>query len=263
MEDDHPVRILFVEDVPADAELAARALRKEGLAFTSTRVETKAALLKALEEFKPDVIVSDYALPEFDGMQALKLSLERDAAVPFILFTGSLNEETAVACMKAGASDYVLKDRLRQLPFAVKEVLERKQTRLAQAEAERALRESESRYRELFEAESDAIVLIDNATGNILEANSAAVALYGYDHAELLTKRNVDLSAEPEETQQVTQGTPIIPDQVVTIQLRFHRKKDGSVFPAEITGRFFIRDGRPVHIAAIRDITERKRAEQE
>jgi PAS domain S-box-containing protein len=128
--------------------------------------------------------------------------------------------------------------------------------------AEQVLRESESRYRELFEAESDAIVLIDNATGNILEANSATAALYGYDCAELLTKRNTDLSAEPEETQRVTHGTPIISDKVVTIPLRFHRKKDGTVFPVEITGRFFIREGRPVHIAAIRDITERKRAEE-
>jgi PAS domain S-box-containing protein len=127
--------------------------------------------------------------------------------------------------------------------------------------AEEALRESEARYRELFEAESDAIVLIDNATGNILEANSATVALYGYDHAELLTKRNTDLSAEPEETQRVTHGTPIISDQVVTIPLRLHRKKDGTVFPTEITGRFFIREGRSVHIVAIRDITERKQAE--
>ncbi len=127
---------------------------------------------------------------------------------------------------------------------------------------EEALRENESRYRELFEAESDAIVLIDNATGNILEANSAAAALYGYDCAELLTKRNTDLSAEQEETQRVTHETPIISDKVVTIPLRFHRKKDGTVFPVEITGRFFIREGRSVHIAAIRDITERKRGEE-
>ena len=127
---------------------------------------------------------------------------------------------------------------------------------------EEVLRESESRYRELFAAESDAICLIDNGTGSILEANKAAVDLYGYDHAELLTKRNADLSSEPEETRRVTQGTPIIPGRVVTIPLRFHRKKDGTVFPVEITGRFFIMEGRAVHLVAIRDITERKRAEE-
>ncbi len=126
-----------------------------------------------------------------------------------------------------------------------------------------SLRESEERYRQLFEAESDAIFLIDNATGQILEVNSAAVALYGYTRAELLSKRNVDLSAEPEDTRKVTQTTPIIAENVVIIPLRLHRKKDGTVFPVEITGRFFNWKGRPVHIAAIRDITERRRTEEE
>ena len=128
--------------------------------------------------------------------------------------------------------------------------------------SEEALRESEERYRQLFELESDAVVLIDNETGRILEANTAASALYGYTREELLRKKNSDLSAEPEETQHVTQTTPVIADQVVFIPLRFHRQSDGAVFPVEITGRFFNWRGRPVHIAAIRDITERKQAEK-
>ncbi len=126
---------------------------------------------------------------------------------------------------------------------------------------EEELRESESRYRELFGAESDAIVLIDNATGSILDANLAAETLYGFNHDELLSKTNTDLSAEPEETQRATDGVPDIPDQVVTIPLRFHRKKDGAVFPVEIKARFFVWKGQSVHLAAIRDITERKRNE--
>ncbi len=124
-----------------------------------------------------------------------------------------------------------------------------------------SLRESEERYRQLFEAESDAIFLIDNATGQILEANSAAAVLYGYSHAELLTKCNIDLSAEPKDTRKVTQTTPVIAEQVVTVPLRMHRKQDGTVFPVEITGRFFTWHGRPVHIAAIRDITTRQQTE--
>ncbi|HEY4689443.1 MAG TPA: PAS domain S-box protein [Anaerolineae bacterium] len=125
---------------------------------------------------------------------------------------------------------------------------------------EAALRESEERYRQLFELESDVIFLIDNETGRILEANSAASEVYGYSREELLTKKNTDLSAEPEDTQRVTRTTPPVLDQVVNIPLRFHRRKDGTVFPVEITGRFFLWRGRSVHIAAIRDITERRRA---
>ncbi len=124
------------------------------------------------------------------------------------------------------------------------------------------LRESEELYRQLFEAESDAIFLIDNETGDIIEANNAASTLYGYSREHLLRMRNVDLSSEPEETARVTHGTPVIKDNIVTIPLRYHLKKDGTVFPVEITGRFFVRKARPVHIAAIRDITERLRTEE-
>ncbi len=138
----------------------------------------------------------------------------------------------------------------------VQDVTERRQ-------AEEALRESEDKYRQLFELESDAIFLIDNETGQILEANAAASALYGYPRQELLRKNNSDLSAEPEDTRRVTQTTPVITDQVVFVPLRFHRKRDGAVFPVEITGRFFTWRGRHVHIAAIRDITERVRTEEE
>jgi PAS domain S-box-containing protein len=104
--------------------------------------------------------------------------------------------------------------------------------------------------------------LIENESGRILEANSAASALYGYGREELLTIRNVDLSAEPEDTRHVTRETPVVVEQVVTVPLRLHRKKDGTVFPVEITGRFFDWQGRSVHIAAIRDISERIQAEE-
>lgn len=123
--------------------------------------------------------------------------------------------------------------------------------------AEQALAESESRYRHLFELESDAILLIDNETDWILEVNPAAVDLYGYSRDELLQKKNTDLSAEPEQTQKVTHETPV--GTTALIPVRWLRKRDGTVFPAEITGRFFTWYGRPVHIAAIRDITERER----
>jgi len=122
-----------------------------------------------------------------------------------------------------------------------------------------ALEESEARYRVLFEAESDAVFLIDNETGRLLEANAAAETMYGFPREQLLQMRNTDLSAEPQATRKVTsesRGHAGVP-------LRWHRKADGSVFPVEITGSFFEFQGRPVHIAAIRDISARLRAEEE
>jgi PAS domain S-box-containing protein len=139
MDTDHPLRILFVEDVPADAELAARELRNDGIAFTSVRVDTKEAFLQALEEFRPDVILSDYAMPEFDGMTALELSLSHDANLPFIILTGSMNEETAVACMKAGATDYIIKEHMKRIPLAVRAALVQKQSRMEKEDADREL----------------------------------------------------------------------------------------------------------------------------
>ncbi len=128
--------------------------------------------------------------------------------------------------------------------------------------AEEILRESEAKYRQLFEAESDSVFFIENENGQILEANSAAEKLYGYSRKELLSMKNTDLSSEPEQTEEVTKNSPINPDAVVSIPTRFHRKKDGTIFPVEITGRFFQWRGRNVHIAAIRDITERKQAQE-
>ena len=131
-----------------------------------------------------------------------------------------------------------------------------------QTKAQQALQENEEKYRQLFEAESDAIFLIDNESGNILDVNAAATTLYGYSKEDLLKKTNSDLSAEPERTRKVTQNTPIDKNQVISIPIRFHKKKNGTIFPVEITGRFFEWRGRPVHIAAIRDITERKKVEE-
>ncbi len=123
--------------------------------------------------------------------------------------------------------------------------------------SEEALRESEEKYRNLFEMESDAHFLIDNESGNIVEANAAAVALYGYSRGELLRMQNVDLSDQPEETRKATV------EKADMIPVRHHRKKDGTVFPVEITATNSTWHGRPAHMPAIRDITERRLAEEE
>ena len=117
--------------------------------------------------------------------------------------------------------------------------------------AEQALRESEELYRRLFEVESDAIVLVDNESGQILAANAAAIKLYGYSLEELLAMNRSDLSSEPDKTvRATTQMRTFIP-------LRWHRKKDRTVFPVEISGSYFDLKGRPVFVSAIRDITDR------
>jgi two-component system cell cycle sensor histidine kinase/response regulator CckA len=122
--------------------------------------------------------------------------------------------------------------------------------------AELALRESQELYRQIFEVECDALVMVDNQSGGILAANPAAEELYGYSRKELLSMNRVDLSSEPEATVRATLAkTRFIP-------LRWHRKKDGTVFPVEISGRYFDWRGSPVFVSAIRDITGRTEMEE-
>ncbi len=120
------------------------------------------------------------------------------------------------------------------------------------------LMESEKRYHALFEAESDAIFLIDTKTGSILDVNNTVLSLYGYDRNELLKMKQSDISAEPEETQRTIDAAASVSEQMVHIPLRFHHKKDDTVFPVEINARYATIGGRSVYISAIRDITERK-----
>lgn len=125
-----------------------------------------------------------------------------------------------------------------------------------QQQSAEALRESEERYRRLFEAESDAVILAERQTGRIFDANAAALKLYGYSREEYLALQVSEISAEPDKTlQAIASGETHVP-------LRWHRKKDGTAFPVEIVGSYFDYQGRKMYVAAIRDITERIQAQE-
>jgi len=116
---DQRLKILHLEDIPSDAELVDRALKKAGIAFEKCLVDTRQEYMEALDEFQPDVILSDHSLPQFNSLEALNLLKESGLDIPFILITSTVSEEFAVSVMRQGASDYVLKDRLQRLPSAV------------------------------------------------------------------------------------------------------------------------------------------------
>jgi len=123
-----PLKILHLEDLPADAELVAREIKKSGITGEIVVAANKAAFIKALKEFLPDVILSDHSLPSFDSHEALKIVKEMDLRVPFILVTATVSEEYAVNIMKEGAIDYILKDRLQRLPNAIWSAIEKMET---------------------------------------------------------------------------------------------------------------------------------------
>lgn len=120
---ERPLNILMLEDNREDAGLVERVLRKEKVHFTSLRVDTRDEFIYSLDSFKPDVILSDHSLPQFNSIEALKICQSKKLDVPFILVTGAVSEEFAVNCLKRGADDYVLKSNLSRLPLAIRYAL--------------------------------------------------------------------------------------------------------------------------------------------
>ncbi len=157
--------ILLVEDIPSDAELIEREIRRAGIECKICRVETESDFLVSLTEFCPDVILSDFYLSTFNGLEALALAREHTPQTPFIMVTGAINEETAVDCMKAGAWDYVLKDRITRLSPAILAAQEKKLTIDERNQALEALEKSRSFYLRFFET-SPALIWRTDSQGN-------------------------------------------------------------------------------------------------
>ncbi len=148
------IKILIAEDTPADAELCEREVRKILKSCQFQVVDERQAYVTALSEFQPDLILSDYSMPGFDGMAALKLAQEYAPEMPFIIVTGSVSEDVAAECMKAGAWDYIIKQHIRRLGPAVVSALDKKQTLITKSKAED---EREAAYRALDKALTDSI----------------------------------------------------------------------------------------------------------
>ncbi len=260
---DKTIRILIVEDLPTDAKLAEREINKEIKSCEFHVVDTREGYLAALDTFHPDIIISDYRLPHFDGLSALNLALEYAPLTPLIMLTGSLNEDTAVACMKAGASDYVIKEHIKRLGQAVLRALDEKQVRKERRQGEIALRESEERFRSLYE---NATIGIYRTTpdGQILMANPAAVRMLGYDSFDELMQLNLEDGDIESTTQRAEFREKIEKEGVVTgLENTWYKKNGELMFIRESarairdeTGKVLYYDG------AFEDITGAKLADE-
>lgn len=143
------IHILMLEDNDTDADLVIHMLQRGGVDFSFERVETRAGFIRALEKAAPDVILSDYSLPTFDGYAALAIAQAKHPDVPFIFVTGTLGEEVAIETLKKGATDYVLKPRLSRLAPSLHRALREADTRRERRRAQEQLRQSHEQLRSL------------------------------------------------------------------------------------------------------------------
>jgi two-component system sensor histidine kinase/response regulator len=250
-------KILIVDDSPDDAELLMRALKRVGHERQFERVETAEAMLAALRRNRWDIVISDYSMPHFNGIEALNLLKSLNLDIPFILVSGVLGEEMAVQAMKAGAQDYLLKSHLDRLPVAVERELHEVQVR-------RERRHAEARYRSLFESVPVG-VFSTTPEGQILRANPTFIAMVGFREVEAL--QNLKPGALWVNAEDFEQRNAILMREGVIRGYDSHlRRADGSTFWC---AESLIAEYDPVSGVATQfdgvamEITDRKRVQQE
>ncbi|MBC7877815.1 MAG: PAS domain S-box protein [Anaerolineales bacterium] len=253
-----PLAVLIVEDSESDAQLIVRALKKAGYKLTFERVETAEQMQTALKIHAWDIIISDQNLPQFDSYSALSLLREEGLDIPFIVVSGTIGEEAAVAMMKAGAHDFLMKDNLTRLVPAVERELE-------YAEIRRERKQIESTYRTLTENSIQGVAIFQRQ--KMVFANPALSRINGYTNKELMAMSAEqiiamthpdDLAISQERVKKRTAGETVSPNIEVRIL-----KKDGSIGWVQVFNDQIEYEGQPAILSTLIDITESKQAKDE
>ena len=256
------LRILIVEDLATDAELIMQAIKKNGIEFSTEIVDTENEYLKAIKTFTPDIILSDFSLPQFNGMDALRIKEERIPEIPFILVTGTINEDTAVECMKLGADDYVIKQNLTRLGLAIKESIKKKEIIRLKKKAEEELRISERQYKQFYEQSPIGYQSLDE-NGFFKTVNQAWLDTLGYSEDDVIGKWFGDFLA-PEYAPAFKERFKLFKS-LGQIHSEFEMiRKDGTLAYIEFEGKIAnTTEGKFSHTqCVISDTTEKRRSAQ-
>jgi len=262
---DKELRILIAEDVPADAELELRELKRAGLRVVHRIVETEDAYREALRDFRPDVVLSDFSMPHFDGMLALSVTRELAPDVPFIFVSGTIGEEYAIRALKNGATDYVLKNNLVRLPAAVERALQDHAERAARRGAEEEVTRQRVFLRQVIDLDRNRIFAKDRE-GRFTLVNQAMAEAYGSTVEGLIGKSNDDLVHDREQAERIRKTDLEVMDNLREVFIPEQPIVDaaGNVRWFQITKRPIVSaDGKANMVLAVgTDITERKEADE-
>jgi two-component system, cell cycle sensor histidine kinase and response regulator CckA len=257
-----PLRALLIENCAADAELNLHELGSAGFHCKPQIVTTRAEFAELLGRFPFDIVLADYRLPGWTGMDAFSAMRQAGHDVPFILVTGTLGEEVAVDCIKQGITDFVLKNHLVRLPDVVSRALEERALRDARNFMMQALRQSEANSLFLFAHNPLPMWVFENDTLQFLQVNDAALRHYRYERLEFLQMRASDLHPGEEVPKLLAAFQAANPREQIPGQWR-HLRKDKSVMDVELFLHKMEYSGNPAALVVAQDITERKKAEEE
>lgn len=257
------LRVLIVEDAKSDVALLRHVMYGGGFEVIHEAVSTQAAMRAALRHHQWDLIISDYALPQFSGSAALKLTLELCPDVPFIIVSGEIDINVAVSLMQAGAQDYVQKTELVRLVPVIERVLIDREVRKEKFLADQSLIASEAQYRRLFESAQDGILIVDADTGQILDVNPFLLDLLGFSREEYLGKKLWEVAAFKDSDASKSAFLELQQRGYIRYDnIPLHAKTGNSVEVEFVSNIYGVGDKKVIQ-CNIRDITERRRAESE
>ena len=258
----HSADILIVEDEKFFSDFLKQALSINGYAIRIAQTGQDA--LKCIRHANTDLVLLDIGLPDIDGYSLLERIGKEAPDAPVILMTGGASVESAKRALKSGAYDYLAKplepNKLLQI---IQNALDHKSVEKQRQKAVEKLGESEEKYHQLFDSITDALTIVDAESLKFEDANQATLDLYGYTLEEFCQLTIEDISSEKDKTKDAVkklkkgqQGSRFVP-------VRYQQKKDGTVFPAEISVASCISDGRKKYISSVRDMSDRIQAQKE
>ncbi len=257
------IKILLLEDNATDADIVEMLLKKEMKKCEIKCIMHQHEYIEELNNFKPDIILADYALPQFTAIEALEILHRNKITIPLIVISGVISEDFALYITKLGAADYILKDRIIRLPAAIQSALDKQHLENDKIKAQENLLQSETKYRHLFERNLAGIYQA-NTKGEILTCNDAFIALLGFPSLKQLKEENINLFAFTNKNSTEFLGQLFKNKSLNNLEIELINKRGEIVYAIEnCTLQYDSTNDEPMIEGIILDITERKKNDTE